>query len=119
VNGTKTFDVINGGKGADGEDGEDGTDGIDATGVKVAMGAYTGAGATSKTLTFDFNPKMVVVQGKAASCVALTTYVHYSYEGNNTVLTAVGNVYWSEKSLEISIPSFDKQGVFYKYVAIG
>jgi hypothetical protein len=55
VNGTKSFDVL------DGEDGEV------VGGTKIATGSYEGTGSASKTLTFDFTPRAVFVQQVVAS----------------------------------------------------
>ncbi len=134
VNGTRTFDVMNGERGQDGEDGKDGE------GVKIETGSYVGVGVTStgkskKTLTFDFSPKIVVVQSVSTDSLSTGLFVNgcnrvLNFNSGGTASIAKTGASWGEKTITMSSTSsygdatmaeeaFNAVDVTYNYVAIG
>lgn len=128
VNGTKSFDVM------DGEDGEV------VGGTKIAVGSYVGTGGTSKKLTFGFTPKVVIVQAKANQ-YGTGLFLYGSGVVYNLNFAATGRVVantaaWAETTLTIgvdtgainlsstssvskAIAAFNYTDNAYNYVAIG
>lgn len=134
VNGTRTFDVMNGERGQDGEDGKD------AEGVRIETGSYvgvglTGTGKSKKTLTFDFSPKIVVVQSVSTDSLSTGLFVSgcnrvLNFNSGGTASIAKTGASWGEKTITMSSTSsygnatmaeeaFNAVDVTYNYVAIG
>ena len=120
--GTKTFDVMNGKNGQDGEDGEDG----ESAKTLIATGSYVGAGknlslGTAKTLTFDFTPKIVVVQGIPATGIFLYGSTQTPIIINATSMAT--DLAWTETSLTMSGKTdgvtFNQANLNYRYFLIG
>ena len=100
------------------------------TKAKIATGSYTGSGATSKSLTFDFVPKLVVVRvgtsGYNSSGVALVLVYQNSDASYwyGTGSSRKVSVTWNGKTVTWSCSdgahwAFNDSSLSYKYVAIG
>ncbi len=97
--------------------------------AKSASGTFIGDGGDSKTLTFPFQPKLVVVSGYAASN-AMSAYVLTLVSGVTKAEVIIGsshnyrgNVSWSGNSITWSKDynnySFNASGASYVYAALG
>ena len=113
----------------------DGLTAADVGASRVEVGSYTGAGkksaSTPNTLTFGFEPKLVVVSAKADQYLRRCVFVRgvtrtVSTIQNNSATYGSVSVTWNGNALswydykEFSVyDQLDASGVTYCYVAIG
>ena len=96
---------------------------IVATAARSESGSYSGAGSMSKTLSFNFNPKLVVIlqtnggsQPYSYELIGGSSYGIYRASSTGSVTTK-----WDEKSVTVTNQNYapNQSGVSYHYVAVG
>ena len=98
--------------------------GINVTGAKITVGEYSGTGGTTKTLTFDFVPKIVFISCSSASFPSTrlingcksAQVLQGALDSKSTSLT------WSENSVMFTTDNnnnLNDSGDTFRYCAIG
>lgn len=107
-------------------------------GSKIQTGSYVGTGENSKTLTFDFTPKIVIVQASDSSGAGTVIFLYGCKEAFNLTyesssdLVNITKAGWTETSLRMSSArslgesssllardAFNSTDTPYNYTAIG
>lgn len=96
--------------------------------VKVTTGSYVGTGSGGVTLNFDFEPKLIIVNGlrngnnTGGVIVASKGAGLVTGDGSSTDLSRRAWVSWSVNSVTVSGETYfnpNQSGLTYHYVAIG
>lgn len=87
--------------------------------ARIAFGSWVGDGASSRTLTFDFKPVLVIAVGADGRFSTVMVRSAKGSQYNNSTV----NVQWSEKAVTVTgsadTTHLNSSGSQYCYVAVG